>query len=96
MKNHTFEKITLDLEINSIKFGLAGGILIAICIALISSAGLYGYFPFNNMFIADIYSNFGYTLAWPNVVLGTVYGFINGFILTFIFAHIYNWLLRKR
>lgn len=81
-------------KLNELKFALASAIMIAICIAVIALFGLLGYFPFSNMLISDIYSRFGYSLSFPNVFLGILYGFIDTFIFVYIFAFIYNKLVK--
>ena len=77
-------------KLNELRFALAGGIVLAICIAFTTLFGLVGYFPFSNMLIADMYGRFGYSLSWPKVLLAPIYGFIDTFILVYIFAWIYN------
>ena len=77
-------------KLNTIKFGLAGGIVTAICIALTTIAGIFNYCPECTNLITGIYGNFGYSVSWLGVLLGAIYGFIDMFIGTFAFAWIYN------
>jgi len=80
-------------KLNTFKFGLAGGITVAICIAFTTILGIYGFFPEYNNLILSLYGFLGYSLSGLGVLLGAIYGFIDGFLLTVIFAWIYNKLL---
>ena len=80
-------------SVNAMKFGLAGGILSAICVILATIAGIFGMFPMYNSLIVDVYGVFGYSISGVGIVLGAVYGFVDGFVLVWIFALIYNKLL---
>jgi len=82
-----------SLKLDAVKFGLAGGILTALCVATTTLAGIYGWmggFSMWNSIIIDIYGNLGYNITWAGLLLGAIYGFIDGFIATWIFALIYN------
>lgn len=79
-----------EFKLNDVKFGLAGGIVTAICVVLSTIAGIYGFLPDYNAIIVSVYGYFGYSLTWLGVLLGAVYGFVDGFILTWVFARIYN------
>jgi len=82
-------------RLNAWKFGLAGGILGAICILASSILMWFGYdAAIWFALITDIYGQFGYNAAtFGGTVLGMIYGFIDSFILTGLFAWIYNKLL---
>ena len=77
-------------KLDAVKFGLAGGIVSAICIALTTLVGIFGYFTEFNALIVSIYGFLGYSISWLGVVLGPIYAFIDGFIATWIFGAIYN------
>ena len=83
-------------KLNATKFGLAAGIVTAICVALTTLVGMYGFmggFALWNALITDIYGALGFSVSWTGVFLGAIYGFIDGFIATWIFVAIYNKLL---
>lgn len=80
-------------KLNALKFGIAGGIATAICIAFTTILGIFGFFQEYNNLIVSIYGFLGYSISWPGVLLGAIYGFMDGFVLTAIFAWIYNKLL---
>lgn len=77
-------------KLEAVKFGLAGGIITALCVVVTIIAGIFGLFPEYNSLIVSIYGFLGYGLNWIGVVLGAIYAFIDGFILTWIFALLYN------
>lgn len=80
-------------KLNAVKFGLAGGIITAICIALTTLASMIGFCTECTDLITGIYGSFGYSVSLLGVILGAVYGFIDMFIAVFVFAWIYNKLL---
>lgn len=83
-------------RLNAVKFGIAGGVITAICVIITTLAGIYGImggFTVWNGLIVDIYGTLGYSVSWLGVLLGAIYGFIDGFLATLIFALIYNKLL---
>ncbi len=88
-----FLKKSKAMKLDAVRFGLAGGIMSAICISLSSIVGMFGYFNMHNSMLMEMYGMFGYSASWLGVLLGAVYGFIDGFVLVFIFAWIYNKLL---
>jgi len=93
-KNKKVEKSGFS-ELKILSFALAGAILTSFFVAIIVLSGLWGHFPFWNMIIADAYSSFGHSLAWPNVLLGIIYSFIDALIMFGLFALIYNKLIKK-
>jgi len=80
-------------KLNAVKFGLAGGIVTAVCVIVTTIAGIYGYFLEYNSLVVSIYGFLGYSLSWLGVFLGAVYSFIDGFVLTWLFAWVYNKLI---
>jgi len=88
MKKRVKEESFAKLHIQ--RFGLACGIITALSVFFLNVLGLYGFFPFSNMFIADMYGSFGFAFKWPNLLLGSVYSFIDAFIGGAIFAWLYN------
>lgn len=81
------------MKLDAVKFGLAGGIISALCVALSTILGIFGYYPIHNSMIMEMYGMFGYSASWLGVLVGTIYGFIDGFILVWLFALIYNKLI---
>lgn len=80
-------------KLNAVKFGLAGGIVTAVCVALTTLASMYGFCTECTDLIGGMYGGFGYSVGWLGVLLGGVYGFIDMFIAVFVFAWVYNKLL---
>jgi hypothetical protein len=72
---------------------LAGGIVSAIFVAVVTIAGIFGYFPEYTSLIVSVYGILGYSLSWLGVLLGAIYAFVDGFIFTWLFAWVYNKLL---
>jgi len=77
-------------KLNTIKFGLAGGIVTGICIFLTTLLAINDYCVTCGILLRDIYGTFGYNLNITGALLGLIYGFIDGFIFTWLFAFIYN------
>lgn len=80
-------------KLNAAKFGLAGGIISAIFVLVISIAGRYGLFFHWLILIENIYGFLGYSISLIGMTLGMIYAFIDGFVMTWLFAWIYNKLL---
>ncbi len=85
-------------KLNAVKFGLAGGVVTAICVALTTIMGIFGFFPeytaLSFEWLESIYGFLGYSGAnWLSVILGALYSFVDGFIFVWIFALIYNKLV---
>jgi len=84
-------------KLDSVKFGLAAGIVTALCVALTTICALMSWFPAYTAlampWIESIYGFLGFKISWLGVVLGAVYSFIDVFIFGWIFALIYNKLL---
>jgi len=83
-----------SLKIDAFKFGIAAGIVSAICVFITTIGGIYGYVGMWTSLIVDIYGAFGYGISWLGAILGAVYGFIDAFIATWVFAVIYNKLAK--
>lgn len=71
-------------------FGLAVGIISAICVFLVSVGFILGIFPILEGLLLDIYGQFGYSVTWAGAILGALYGFIDGIIFGALIAWIYN------
>jgi len=83
-------------KFNSVKFGIACGIIGTILMIITTLGGIAGYFPFYNAIILDIYGIIGYSISWLGILLGAIYGFIDGFIAGWLFSKIYNRLLEYK
>ena len=79
-------------KLDAVKFGVAGGIITAICVFLVVLAEVIwpGYASSWNNAVMSIYGPLGFSVSFFGAILGAVYSFIDGFILTWIFAVIYN------
>jgi len=79
-------------KLNSVKFGLAFGILTALSMLIFALwvlvSGNNGEFV---NFIGDFYE--GYDTSPLGMILGIIYGFVDGFLGGLVFAWIYNKLL---
>ena len=84
-------------DIVALKFGLAGGIVTAIYIALMTLIAIIrpDYAITSIDLLVEIYGFIGYDVNWLGILLGAIYGFVDGFIFTWIFALIYNKLLKS-
>jgi len=81
-------------RLNAVKFGIAGGILSAFCVLLISIMYTFGYASLWMEMISEIYGIIGFTTATSiGMTLGVIYSFFDGFIATWLFALIYNKML---
>jgi len=80
-------------KLSAWKFGLAGGIVMAICMFITTVFAIYSPNAIViNGFLADIYGFVGLTVSWGGAFFSLL-SFIDGFILTWVFALIYNKLL---
>jgi len=77
-------------KLNPIKFGLAAGILTAICVFITTLIGTAGYCPECTNLLTSVYGSFKYSVSFLGAILGAIYGFIDMFIATTIFAWLYN------
>jgi len=80
-------------KIDPLRFGLAAGILAAICVAVSTILAMNGYFLQYNSLILSIYAPFGYTFSGVGIILGAIYAFIDAFIVTALFAWIYDLMI---
>ena len=90
------ENKTVTARLSPVKFGLACGIVAALCVLFTTLAGVYGWFgglTLWNLLLADVYGSFGYVRSVGGAFLGAVYGFIDTFIGAFVLAWIYNKLI---
>jgi len=80
-------------QLNTNKFGLAGGILwgAIMFVCTILALGIGYSSEFLGLF-SSIYP--GYTVSGIGVITGLIYGFIDGFVGCWLFAKIYNGLIR--
>ncbi len=82
------------IKLNAKKFGLAGGIICGLFVALMTLVGILGYFSELNALLVSIYGFMKYSISCPGICLGAIYGFIDGFVFFWAFAKIYNKILR--
>jgi len=82
-------------KLNALKFGLAGGIVAAICVFVTTVFVILkpDYGMQYTGFLKDIYGFLGYDATLLGAVLGAIYGFIDCFIFTWVFALVYNKLI---
>jgi hypothetical protein len=85
-------KIVHARKLDTLKFGVAGGIFGALFVIFVTIFGMYGWFPRWVSLIADMYGILGYSLNILGIFLGAIYTFISCFICFGLFAAIYNWL----
>jgi len=81
------------MKIDAVKFGIAGGIISGLGIAISTIVGIFGYYSIHNSMVMEMYGMFGYGATWLGVLLGGIYGFVDGFIVVWLFAWIYNKLI---
>lgn len=79
------------MKLNSVKLGLAGGILWALMLFVMTWLAMYtNYGMLWLVQWTDIYP--GYDFTPVGSLLGLIYGFIDGFICLFLLGWIYNLL----
>ena len=83
------------LKLDSLRFGIAGGIISLIFILAVEIFLWIKYVPLYNSMMANLYGVAGLTtLGIFKIILVSIFlGFIIGFLLTYLFAWIYNKLL---
>jgi hypothetical protein len=89
-----FFGMSKHIKLDSLRFGVAGGIVSALCISLSTIIGVLGGYRLHGMMMNEMYGMLGYSIGWSGVFIGALYGFIDGFFLAWVFAVIYNWLIR--
>ena len=95
-KNEMLNKILKrETKLNSIKFGIAGGLTTSVFIFLVEIFFWIKIIPLYNSFMVNLYGVASYTtIAILNIFSLYIFlGFILGFILTWLFAWSYNKLL---
>lgn len=80
-------------KLNSLKFGIAGGIVGILLILFITISGALGYSEAYTFLTSTIWGSLGYSLTIIGAIIGLVIGFIDGFLMSFIFAWVYNKIL---
>tara|TARA_Y100000310_G_scaffold262458_1_gene272148 strand:+ start:4779 stop:5051 length:273 start_codon:yes stop_codon:yes gene_type:complete len=85
----------MESKLDSLKFGLAGGIISLIFVLAVEIFLWIKYVPLYNSMMVNLYGVAGFsTLGLVKILLVSVFlGFIIGFFLTWLFAWIYNKLL---
>lgn len=77
--------------INAKTLGIAGGVLWAVMILLITWASLFnGYGYVYLSILADIFP--GFSVSFIGSLIGAVYGFVTGFIFYYLLATLYNFI----
>lgn len=89
-KDIDFHRVHFVAKLHAVKFAVAGGIVFGLLNALMTIAGIYGYFTECGNLILSIYGIAGYSVSWLGVALGAIYGFVDGFIFAGAFAWFYN------
>jgi hypothetical protein len=82
----------MNNKLNTLKFALAGGILIGGCffISTISAlVGVPGFEPFAKI-LESMYGFYGYSISFVGALVGALWGFMEGFIHLGILAWLYN------
>jgi hypothetical protein len=82
-----------DLKLNSLKFGIAGGIIGAITVFLTTINGILGLSNAASFMTTTLWQNLGYSVTWPGAFIGLIIGFVYGFVPLWLGALIYNKLI---
>lgn len=81
--------------LNTKNFALAGGILWAICMLVLTLLSLYtGYAAEFMRLFSGVYP--GYDISVSGSLIGAAYGFIDAFVGLYIFAWLYNKLNKNK
>ena len=88
-----FFKRSKSIKLDALRFGLAGGIISALCVALSTIVGMFSYYEIHNSMMIEMYGMFGYSISWMGVFFGAIYGFLDGFVVAWLLILIYNKLL---
>ena len=85
------------MKLNAFSFALAGGVFIAICLAIItigSRVGVPGAHAVTNG-LTKMLGSYGYGVTWLGLVMSIIIGFVKGFLTFGLFALIYNSMTSK-
>lgn len=74
-------------------FGLALGVITAICMFLLGLSAIGGYGMAYVSLIGSVYVGYGATFLGS--IIGAIWGFIEGFIFGVVFAWLYNCFVGK-
>ena len=90
--------VTVVARLHAVKFGIAVGVISALCVVFTTLCGIFGWFAgywaLVLPWLEATYGLLGYAGAnWTSVGLGAIYGFIDGFVGGFVFAWVYNKLI---
>jgi hypothetical protein len=96
MKKKKRGKINSGQKLHAVKFGIAGGLITALCVFVVTILGTLfsGYASHSTWILQEFYGFLGYKVCIGGALLGAVYGFIDGFIIIWFFAWVYNKLLK--
>lgn len=76
------------------RLGLAGGVVGALLVFLLTLMSLYtGFGTMSLTMISDLY--LGYTITWSGALLGGIYGFIQTYVYFYLLAVFYNYFGKK-
>jgi len=78
------------LNIHSLNFGLAGGVIGAVVAFLITILGIYGFSQMASFMTQTAWGSYGYSVSWVGSFIGLVIGFVYGFVMVWVGAMIYN------
>ncbi|MCW8966383.1 MAG: hypothetical protein OQK82_06835 [Candidatus Pacearchaeota archaeon] len=84
-----------SLRFDSVRLGIAGGIISSFYMMLTTIIGILGEFGLHNSMVKEMYGMMGYSTCWLGVFLGGLYGFLDGFFMLWVFAIIYNFLIDR-
>ena len=99
MKNKKFDfnvfRKPKILKLDSLKFGVAGGIISLIFVLAVELFLWIKYVPLYNSFMINLYGVAGLTTfgILKILLISAFLGFVIGFVLTLLFAWIYNKIL---
>lgn len=85
------------MKIRAMACALAGGVLFALMVLLITICGLAKLPGYGSWFqiIEEAGRPYGYTFSAWGLLIGPLYGFVKGFVYFGLFALLYNWMLHR-
>jgi len=85
------------MKLSAFSFALAGGVFIAICMALITIASRLGIPGFHAITtgLVKMLGSYGYSVSWLGLLMSVVLGFVKGFVIFGLFAVLYNSMVKK-